>query len=100
MTAVDCPDHQPVQNRDARPPWCLLCGRTADGSPPLRSADPPAPRPLPPIGTRVGWKARGIAYIGHVIGHQTEPRAVLAESLGGVAEELLPGTFHVLPAVE
>lgn len=35
--ATTCPDHKPVQHRDARPPWCRSCGKTADGSEPLRA---------------------------------------------------------------
>lgn len=28
-----CPgDHQTVQRRDSRPPWCSTCGRTDDGT--------------------------------------------------------------------
>ncbi|SDQ05126.1 hypothetical protein SAMN04488565_0048 [Leucobacter chromiiresistens] len=26
-----CPEHRPVQHRDAKPPWCNTCKRTADG---------------------------------------------------------------------
>lgn len=27
-----CPgDHQPLQHRDAQPPWCQVCGRDAAG---------------------------------------------------------------------
>lgn len=24
-----CPDHRPIQHRDAKPPWCPECGLTA-----------------------------------------------------------------------
>lgn len=30
MTYLSCPDHKPVQHRDAKPPWCDECGLTAD----------------------------------------------------------------------
>ena len=26
--APDCPEHHPVQHRDAKPPWCNACGMT------------------------------------------------------------------------
>ncbi len=31
-----CPAHHPIQHRDALPPWCRACGRTADGAVPTR----------------------------------------------------------------
>lgn len=34
-----CPDHLPVQHRDARPPWCNQCGLTADGLKPVGRLD-------------------------------------------------------------
>ena len=34
-----CSNHNPVQHRDARPPWCKMCGLTADGSVPQSSLD-------------------------------------------------------------
>lgn len=37
--APDAHDHQPVQHRDGKPPWCAACGLTTDGSVPLSSFD-------------------------------------------------------------
>lgn len=34
-----CPAHNPIQHRDARPAWCRACGRTADGSRPIRPGE-------------------------------------------------------------
>jgi hypothetical protein len=34
-----CADHNPVQHRDGKPPWCKACGRTADGSEPVSRFD-------------------------------------------------------------
>lgn len=33
LVAKNCPgEHKPVQHRDRKPPWCHLCGCTADGN--------------------------------------------------------------------
>lgn len=32
-------DHKPVQHRDGKPPWCKLCGLTADGKTPISRFD-------------------------------------------------------------
>lgn len=29
-----CSNHRPVQHRDGKPPWCPICGKTADGKEP------------------------------------------------------------------
>lgn len=35
VAVIDCPDHQPVQHRDGKPPWCKTCGLTAYGVVPV-----------------------------------------------------------------
>lgn len=37
--AAPCPDHRPVQHRDARPPWCNSCGLTEGGEVPTGPLD-------------------------------------------------------------
>lgn len=37
--APPCADHNPVQHRDARPPWCNTCGLTAGGAAPVGRLD-------------------------------------------------------------
>lgn len=32
---IPCDNHQPVQHRDAKPPWCPHCGLTAEGEEPV-----------------------------------------------------------------
>ena len=39
VAVIDCPDHRPVQHRDARPPWRKACGLTADGREPVGLLD-------------------------------------------------------------
>lgn len=42
-----CADHQPVQHRDGKPPWCRVCGLTESGQiPERRQPDRPDPRPV------------------------------------------------------
>ena len=30
-----CSNHRPIQHRDGKPPWCRICGLTADGKEPI-----------------------------------------------------------------
>lgn len=36
---IACENHQPVQHRDGKPPWCRACGLTRTGQEPVSRLD-------------------------------------------------------------
>lgn len=43
-----CSNHNPIQHRDGKPPWCRICGLTADGKEPKSRINTSAVEPYNP----------------------------------------------------